>query len=155
MKHTWIAAGLLAGLGVAGTPVTSEAATFFGIRIASGHRVFRGPRPHYAHTGRIGFDRGLEHGLSQGAKDWRKNRRFDPWRHSRYRKADSGYRSRFGPRRLYRAGYRAGYEQGYRRAYGRYRGHDSYYDGRRGYDPYGHAERREGPGNWPSRRRRY
>jgi len=158
MKLTWIATGLLAGFGVAGTPATSEAGTSFGIRIVSGHQSFRGHRPYYADTGRIGYNRGFDHGLNQGAKDWRKQRRFDLWRHRRYRKADSGYRSRYGPRQLYRSGYRAGYQQGYRRAYGGYRGHDPYYDGKRGYDPYGYAEGREGPGfdkPWPRRRRRY
>jgi hypothetical protein len=63
------------------------------------------------------YERGYRDGLKAGAKDWERHRRFDPWRHGRYRDGDSGYRSRYGPRghyrRAYRTGFRTGYELGY------------------------------------------
>ena len=71
---------------------------------------------------RRAWDRGYRDGVRAGVKDWKRHRRFDPWRHGRYRSADSGYRSRYGPRpyysRAYRSGFRAGYEQGYGRRRG-------------------------------------
>jgi hypothetical protein len=65
------------------------------------------------------YDRGYHHGVKAGVKDWERHRPFDPWRHSRYRNADSGYRSRYGPRPYYARAYRAGFREGYERAYGR------------------------------------
>jgi len=69
------------------------------------------------------YDRGYHDGMKAGTSDWRRDRRFDPWRHGRYRSADSGYRSRYGPRpyyrRTYRSGFRAGYELGYGPPHGR------------------------------------
>jgi hypothetical protein len=73
------------------------------------------------------YDRGYHHGVKAGIKDWKRHRRFDPWRHSRYRNADSGYRSRYGPRPYYSRAYRAGFREGYERGYGRRGGrHDRY-----------------------------
>jgi hypothetical protein len=70
------------------------------------------------------YDRGYHHGVKAGVKDWKRHRRFDPWRHSRYRHADSGYKSRYGPRgsysRAYRVGFRAGYQWGYGQPGGRH-----------------------------------
>lgn len=63
------------------------------------------------------YERGYHDGLKAGAKDWHRHKRFDPWRHGRYRSGSSGYHSRYGPRDLYRRAYRAGFRTGYDAAY--------------------------------------
>ena len=63
------------------------------------------------------YERGYHDGLKAGTKDWKRHRRFDPWRHRRYRSADSGYRSRYGPRGWYQQAYRAGFQTGYELGY--------------------------------------
>jgi hypothetical protein len=68
------------------------------------------------------YDRGYHDGVKAGMKDWRRERRFDVWRHRRYRNGDSGYRSRYGPPSYYRRAYRAGFRAGYRVGYGPSRG---------------------------------
>lgn len=69
------------------------------------------------------IDNGIRDGYEKGREDARKNRGFDPLRHSWYRAGDRHYESRYGPRQeykdLYRRGFQQGYEQGYREA--RYR----------------------------------
>jgi hypothetical protein len=71
----------------------------------------------YARGHDAAYARGYHDGVKAGVKDWKRDKRFDPWRHGRYRSADSGYRSRYGPRvdyrRAYRAGFRTGYDLGY------------------------------------------
>lgn len=64
------------------------------------------------------YDRGHHDGVKAGTKDWKRDKRFDPWRHGRYRSADSGYRSRYGPRSYYRRTYRSGFQSGYELGYG-------------------------------------
>jgi len=68
------------------------------------------------------YDRGRHDGVKAGTRDWKRDQRFDPWRHGRYRSADSGYRSGYGPRLHYRRAYRAGFQAGYELGYGPSRG---------------------------------
>jgi hypothetical protein len=72
---------------------------------------------HSRHAFEDGFGRGRDHGFDQGRRDAQRHRGFDPWRHSRFRKAGSGYRSRFGSHSDYGDGYRKGYLDGYERAF--------------------------------------
>jgi hypothetical protein len=122
MKPTLVQGVLLAGLGLLLAPACST------------HH----PGPYhrgggYQDYGRVhdgAYGRGYHHGVKAGARDWKRNRRFDLWRHDRYRSGDSGYRSRYGPRsqycRSYRSGFRAGYERGYRPARHRRAGRGGY-----------------------------
>ncbi len=66
---------------------------------------------------RAGFDRGLADGLDKGLEDARDGDRYNPARHRRYRRADRGYRARFGSRDRYRDAYRTGFLAGYERGY--------------------------------------
>jgi len=78
--------------------------------------VYHDPGYHYDDDARgrdRAYERGYRDGLKAGTKDWRRHKRFDLWRHGRYRSADSGYRSRYGPRGYYRRAYRAGFRTGY------------------------------------------
>lgn len=69
------------------------------------------------------FDNGARDGYEKGLEDARKNRSFDPVRHSWYRSGDRHYQSRYGPRDQYKDVYRRGFHEGYERGYreGRYR----------------------------------
>jgi flagellar biosynthesis/type III secretory pathway protein FliH len=70
------------------------------------------------------FDTGMREGYEKGLEDARKNRSYDPVRHSWYRSGDRHYNSRYGPREdykdLYRRGFQRGYERGYQEARYRY-----------------------------------
>lgn len=70
-----------------------------------------------------GFDNGARDGYEKGQEDARKNRSFDPVRHSWYRSGDRDYERRYGSREEYKNIYRRGFQQGYERGYreGRYR----------------------------------
>lgn len=87
-----------------------------------------GSRPGYprAPVVDIAHSRGFDEGYRKGIEDARDRDRPDPWRHSRYRNADQGYRREYGPRSVYQQAYRAaferGYDQGYRDGRGRSRG---------------------------------
>ena len=69
------------------------------------------------------LDNGARDGFEKGQEDARKNRSYDPHRHSWYRSGDRHYEDRYGARDrykdLYRQGFQQGYEQGFRD--GRYR----------------------------------
>ena len=69
------------------------------------------------------FDNGARDGYEKGLEDIRKNRSFDPLRHSWYRSGDRHYENRYGSRDQYKDVYRRGFQQGYERGYqqGRYR----------------------------------
>ena len=69
------------------------------------------------------FDNGARDGLEKGREDARKNRSFDPLRHSWYRSGDRHYEREYGPRDEYKDVYRRGFQSGYERGYqeGRYR----------------------------------
>jgi flagellar biosynthesis/type III secretory pathway protein FliH len=69
------------------------------------------------------FDNGARDGYEKGTEDARKNRSFDPLRHSWYRSGDRHYEGRYGSRDQYKNVYRQGFERGYERGYreGRYR----------------------------------
>jgi hypothetical protein len=71
--------------------------------------------PALHHGGRDGYEKGQE--------DARKNRSFDPLRHSWYRSGDRHYEREYGSRDQYKDIYRRGFQQGYERGYqeGRYR----------------------------------
>ena len=71
----------------------------------------RAPVVDIAH--RNGFDEGYRTGLD----DRRDRDRHDPWRHSRYRNADQGYRREYGPRSVYQRAYRNAFERGYDQGY--------------------------------------
>jgi hypothetical protein len=64
------------------------------------------------------FDNGARDGYEKGVEDARRNRTFDPYRHTWFRAGDRHYESRYGSREqykdLYRRGFQNGYEQGYR-----------------------------------------
>ena len=79
--------------------------------------------PYGARYASPGFDNGLRDGYEKGIEDARRNRVFDPIRHSWYRAGDRHYRSEYGPREQYKDFYRRGFQQGYERGYqeGRYR----------------------------------
>lgn len=66
---------------------------------------------------------GTRDGYEKGAEDARKNRAFDPRRHSWYRSGDRHYEDEYGPREQYKDLYRQGFLRGYERGYeeGRYR----------------------------------
>jgi flagellar biosynthesis/type III secretory pathway protein FliH len=69
------------------------------------------------------FDNGARDGYEKGQEDARKNRSFDPLRHSWYRSGDRHYEGRYGARQQYKDVYRRGFQQGYERGFreGRYR----------------------------------
>lgn len=69
------------------------------------------------------FDNGARDGYEKGQEDARKNRSFDPLRHSWYRSGDRHYEGRYGSREQYKDVYRRGFQQGYERGFqeGRYR----------------------------------
>jgi hypothetical protein len=69
------------------------------------------------------FNNGARDGYEKGQEDARRNRSFDPLRHSWYRAGDRDYEGRYGPRDQYKDVYRRGFQQGYERGFneGRYR----------------------------------
>jgi flagellar biosynthesis/type III secretory pathway protein FliH len=69
------------------------------------------------------FDNGTRDGYEKGLEDARKNRSFDPVRHSWYRSGDRHYDDDYGSRDQYKNVYRQGFQRGYERGYqeGRYR----------------------------------
>ena len=71
----------------------------------------------------LAFDNGSRDGYEKGREDVRKNRSFDPLRHSWYRSGDRHYERQYGSRDEYKNIYRRGFQQGYERGYqeGRYR----------------------------------
>jgi flagellar biosynthesis/type III secretory pathway protein FliH len=70
------------------------------------------------------FDNGARDGFEKGQEDIRKNRSFDPLRHSWYRSGDRHYEREYGSRDEYKNLYRRGFQEGYDRGYreGRYTG---------------------------------
>ena len=74
-------------------------------------------------THSLAFDNGSRDGYEKGREDIRKNRSFDPLRHSWYRSGDRHYEGQYGSRDEYKNIYRRGFQQGYERGYqeGRYR----------------------------------
>lgn len=116
MKATFVSGILLAGVSLLVVPACSTHSPG-SFHHGSAHRE-------YAQGQQRAYDRGYRQGVKAGVKDWKRHRRFDPWRHGRYRSADSGYSSRYGPRpsygRAYRSGFRTGYAQGYSPRRGRY-----------------------------------
>ena len=70
------------------------------------------------------FDNGARDGYEKGQEDTRKNRNFDPLRHSWYRSGDRHYENDYGSRdqykNIYREGFQRGYERGYQEARYRY-----------------------------------
>jgi hypothetical protein len=82
----------------------------------------RGLPPAYGRGGAYGrYDFGSQNGFtdgySEGQKDGRGGRRFDPIAESRYRSGDHGYKNSYGSKDRYKIAYRdafrIGYEQGY------------------------------------------
>lgn len=71
----------------------------------------------------IAASNGFEEGYRKGLDDGGDGDRYDVGRHSRYRKADHGYRREYGPKAIYQQHYRAAFERGY---------DEGYRDGRRG-----------------------
>jgi flagellar biosynthesis/type III secretory pathway protein FliH len=68
------------------------------------------------------FDNGARDGYEKGREDVRKQRSFDPLRHSWYRSGDRHYEDEYGPRQQYKDTYRQGFQRGYERGFreGRY-----------------------------------
>jgi flagellar biosynthesis/type III secretory pathway protein FliH len=68
------------------------------------------------------FDNGLRDGVEKGREDGRKNRSFDPLRHSWYRSGDRHYDDDYGSKQQYKDTYRQGFQQGYEQGFreGRY-----------------------------------
>lgn len=86
----------------------------------------RGPNGRY--PGGYGYyspalDYGVRDGYEKGIEDARKNRSFDPLRHSWYRSGDRHYDDDYGSRDEYKNLYRRGFQEGYDRGFreGRYR----------------------------------
>jgi hypothetical protein len=119
MRLTWIAPGLLAGLGI----IVAPACAHRSVGVSLHHHRYH---PELAGARQAGYERGYHDGMKAGIKDWERDRHFDCWRHRRYREASSGYRSRYGPRSVYSRAYRAGFEEGYRLGYGPVRGRYRY-----------------------------
>jgi hypothetical protein len=71
----------------------------------------------------VAFENGRRDGLEKGREDIRKNRSFDPLRHSWYRSGDRHYEREYGSRDDYKNVYRRGFQEGYERGYreGRFR----------------------------------
>jgi hypothetical protein len=69
------------------------------------------------------LENGARDGYEKGLEDLRKNRTFDPLRHSWYRSGDRHYEREYGLKDDYKNAYRRGFQQGYERAFqgGRYR----------------------------------
>jgi hypothetical protein len=63
------------------------------------------------------FDNGARDGFEKGQEDARKNRSFDPVRHSWYREGDRHYEGRYGSRDRYKDVYRRGFQQGYEQGF--------------------------------------
>jgi flagellar biosynthesis/type III secretory pathway protein FliH len=63
------------------------------------------------------FDNGARDGYEKGQEDIRKNRSFDPLRHSWYRSGDRHYEREYGSRDEYKNVYRRGFQEGYQRGY--------------------------------------
>jgi hypothetical protein len=120
--------GLVAGLIVLGAglaaPVPARAESHIAVWIHGGHDS----RPYgygdgydngyaSADSYRLGYSRGFQDGFHEGKDDGEDHDSYDFWREKRYRNADSGYHSEYGPKWEYQRGYRSGYESGYRRAY--------------------------------------
>jgi hypothetical protein len=103
---------------------------------------------------RIGFERGFRDGRENGFKDARRHDDFNYRNDRSYRNGDAGYRSSYGPRRLYASGYREGYERGYRRAFS-YQWHSRSDDRRE--DRYAERRRtwRRDYGDWDAEDRRW
>jgi flagellar biosynthesis/type III secretory pathway protein FliH len=82
-----------------------------------------GPSGRYGGYYTPAFDNGARDGYEKGLEDARRNRSFDPVRHSWYRSGDRHYQSRYGSRDQYKDVYRRGFQHGYERGYaeGRYR----------------------------------
>ncbi len=79
--------------------------------------------PGYRGYGSPALQNGASDGFDKGVEDARKNRSYDPRRHSWYRSGDRHYEGRYGSRELYKDVYRDGFTDGYDRGYreGRYR----------------------------------
>ncbi len=79
--------------------------------------------PGYRGYGSPAFQNGASDGFEKGVEDARKNRSYDPRRHSWYRSGDRHFEGRYGSRELYKDVYREGFTDGYDRGYreGRYR----------------------------------
>ena len=71
----------------------------------------------YHQLSNIAYENGFTDGYDEGRKDGRGRRLNDPIAESRYRNADHGFNSRYGPRELYKDTYRQGFLQGYDRGY--------------------------------------
>jgi flagellar biosynthesis/type III secretory pathway protein FliH len=63
------------------------------------------------------LDNGARDGYEKGLEDARKNRSFDPLRHSWYRSGDRHYEKEYGSREQYKDVYRRGFQRGYERGY--------------------------------------
>ena len=63
------------------------------------------------------FDNGARDGYEKGQEDIRKNRSYDPLRHSWYRSGDRHYEGEYGSRDEYKNVYRRGFQEGYERGY--------------------------------------
>ena len=73
-------------------------------------------RPGYGYSSPA-FQNGVREGYEKGVEDARKNRSYDPRRHSWYRSGDRHYEGRYGPREQYKDVYRQGFTDGYDRGY--------------------------------------
>jgi hypothetical protein len=65
----------------------------------------------------VATQQGYSDGYEAGLDDARDGRRFDPVGERRYRSADRGYNSSYGPRERYKTNYRTGFLSGYEAAY--------------------------------------
>jgi flagellar biosynthesis/type III secretory pathway protein FliH len=97
---------------------TTRGAARQGPYYPSGRPGVWGPSGQYGAYYSPAFDNGMRDGYEKGLEDARRNRSFDPVRHSWYRAGDRHYQSRYGSRDQYKDVYRRGFQQGYERGYG-------------------------------------
>jgi hypothetical protein len=107
MKTASLCAGILALAGSMAVPVSSQASSVQVVFVS--HDGYR-PSAY-----RVGYGRGYDDGLREGAHDARRREAFSFWDEKRYLRC--GYHSSYGPRQDYHAGYRLGFEGGYREGY--------------------------------------
>jgi flagellar biosynthesis/type III secretory pathway protein FliH len=88
-----------------------------------GYSQYPGDYGGYGRHANPALQNGLNDGYEKGVEDARKNRSYDPRRHSWYRSGDRHYDRDYGSRELYKDIYRRGFTDGYDRGYreGRYR----------------------------------
>jgi len=80
-------------------------------------QIIRIERVNNSNVNRIGQAQGYSDGLREGAKAARDRKRRSAYDQGKFKKATSGYKSRFGNREAYKQSYRQGFLRGYNEAH--------------------------------------